>query len=84
MKITLSPQKTFIAFPSVQLLGQNVSLLGMTAADDKLKVILELEFPVTLADLDTYLGLTGWLRNYVPYYSAIVQPLQERKTWLLK
>jgi hypothetical protein len=55
----------------------------MTATEDKLRAILDLEFPVTLAQLDTYIGLSGWLRNYVPYYSAIIQPLQDRKTWLL-
>ena len=28
------------------------------------------------------LGLTGYLKQYVPYYTAIAKPLQERKTYL--
>ena len=27
--------------------------------------------------------MTGWLRNYVPYYAAVTKPLQDRKTMLL-
>lgn len=38
--------------------------------------------PETLADLSTYLGMTGFLRNYIPFYSAKAQALQERKTFL--
>lgn len=84
MRICLKPSKSFIGFPSVRLLGQHVDSFGLTSADDKLAAIANLEFPATLAKLEYLLGLTGWLRQYVHYYSAIIEPLQNIKTVLLK
>ena len=82
MNIHLAPTKAFLGYPSVQLLGQHVDALGLATAEDKLAAIRNLEFPKTLAALERYLGMTGYLKQYVPYYSAIVKPLQERKTLL--
>ena len=82
--IVLKPSKTYLGYPTIALLGQKVSSLGMTAPTDKLKAISEIEFPRTLKQLETYLGKTGWLRHYVPYYAQKAAPLQRRKTRLLK
>jgi hypothetical protein len=43
----------------------------------------EAEVLAILEDLDMYVGRTGWIQSYVPYYSAIMQLLRDRKTWLL-
>lgn len=80
MNIHLAPVKAFLGYPSVQLLGQHVDALGLAISEEKLAVIRNLEFPSTLAALERYLGMTGYLKQYVPYYSVIVKPLQERKT----
>lgn len=82
MNIHLAPNKAFLGYPSVRLLGQRVDALGLATAEEKLWAIKNLEFPRTLAALDKYLGLTGYLKQYVPYYTAIAKPLQERKTYL--
>ena len=82
--VTLSPAKAFLAFPSLVLLGQVVDALGLTTAKEKLAAIAQLAFPRTLSALEVYLGLTGWMRNYVPYYAQIAEPLQNRKTILLR
>ncbi|KAJ9293151.1 hypothetical protein DTO271G3_8095 [Paecilomyces variotii] len=37
MNIGLSPSKSFMGFPSVQLLGRHVDALGMTSVDEKVK-----------------------------------------------
>jgi hypothetical protein len=58
--------------------------LGLATAEQKLEAIRKLRFPDTLKELETYLGLTGWLRQYVPYYAQIVAPLQLRKTEMLR
>ena len=47
-------------------------------------MISKLEFPTTLKDLETYLGVTGYLRQYAPYYAQIAEPLQKRKIFLVK
>ena len=83
MGISIKPSKAFLGYPSVRLLGQHVDSLGLATADEKLQAISQLKFPKTLKELETYLGLTGWLRQYVPFYAAVAGPLQDRKTLLL-
>ena len=80
--ICLSPKKSFLGYPAVQLLGQCVNALGLATAKDKLAAIVNIKFPRTLSALEKYLGMTGYLLQYIPYYAAIIKPLQERKTRL--
>jgi hypothetical protein len=84
LRISLSPLKSYLGFPSIKLLGQRVDGLGLTTADEKLEALTKITFPFTLKELETYLGLSGWLRSYVPFYAQISKPLQDRKTALLK
>lgn len=79
MNLTLSPHKTFLGFPSIELLGQHVDSMGMSTSAEKLEAIAKLSFPRTAKDLEHYLGLTGWLRNYIPYYAQLAEPLQKCK-----
>lgn len=80
--IVLSPKKSFIGYPSIQLLGQKVDALGMATDEDKLKAIAQLKFPKTLHQLEHHLGPMGCLRQYIPRYAYVVAPLQDRKTQL--
>ena len=80
----LAPKKAFIGYPSVKLLGQKVDMLGMSTSEEKLKAITSITFPESLSALETYIGLTNWLRDYVPFYAQIIEPLQRKKTLLNK
>ena len=60
--IKLAAKKSFVGYPSIHLLGQRVDALGLSTAEEKLAAITMLEFPKTLKDLETYLGMTGYLR----------------------
>ena len=82
--ISIAPEKTFLGYPNVNLLGRHVDSLGMATAEDKLKAISKLSYPATLGDLEHYLGLTGYLRSSVHYYAQLAAPLQNLKTRLLK
>ena len=84
MNIHLSPRKSFLGYPSVHLLGQKVDALGLATAADKLAAISNLIFSRTLSQLEKYLGLTGYLRQYISHYAAIAKPLQLRKTYLTR
>ena len=81
-KISLSPTKSFLGYPSVILLGQRVDSLGLTTSEEKLAAISALSFPHSLRDLEIFLGLTGWLRSSIPKYAQRAEPLQKRKTEL--
>ena len=82
--LAIKPTKTYLGFPSVALLGQKVDSLGLSTTEEKLAAINQLIFPQSLKDLKTYLGMTGWLRNYIAYYAQIVELLQARKTLMLR
>lgn len=83
-RVSLSPTKSFIGYPSVTLLGQRVDGLGMSTSKEKIQAITNLRFPETLRELEIFLGLTGWLRSSIPSYAQLANPLQERKTLLTK
>ncbi len=58
--------------------------LGLTISEEKIAAIAKLTFPTTLKALETYLGMTGWLRDYIPFYTQKAEPLHRRKTLLLQ
>jgi hypothetical protein len=82
--ITLKGAKTHLGYPSIILLGQRVDGFGMTSSKERIAALGDLAFPETLKDLETYLGLTSWLRQYIPYYAQRTELLQDRKTALLR
>ena len=82
--VSLAPAKTFLGYPDVQLLGQRVNSLGLTTAIEKLAAIAKIQYPLTVSDLEHFLGLTGYLRSYVHYYAQLARPLQDLKTQQLK
>lgn len=71
-----------MSHPSVALLGQRVDALGLSSCTDKLQAIQSLRFPRFLKQLEHYLGLTGWLRQFIANYAQLAAPLQARKARL--
>ncbi|SMY30032.1 unnamed protein product [Zymoseptoria tritici ST99CH_1A5] len=82
--ITLNPKKSFIGYPTASLLGQRVDALGYATATDRMAALRQLSFPTNGTELVHYLGLTGWVRSRIPYYSQITAPLQEEKVRILQ
>ena len=81
--IAISPTKSFISYPSVELLGFYVDSFGLTTTSEKVAAFKQLEFLGTLKALEHYIGATGFLRHLIPYYAKLLEPLQGRKTALL-
>ncbi|KAM4067500.1 reverse transcriptase (RNA-dependent DNA polymerase) [Hirsutella rhossiliensis] len=81
--LTMSPKKSWIGYPSVQLLGFRVDAFGMSTTEHRLAAFAKLEFPDQLSVLESYIGATGYIRHLLPYYGALIEPLQRRKTQLL-
>lgn len=82
--ITLSPEKTFLGFNSVIILGQKVNSLGMMTTEERIRSLMAWQFPRNYKELERYVGGVGFLRKYIPRFSQIVQPLEDYKTLLLK
>ena len=83
-RVSLSPSKSFIGYPSVTLLGQRVDGLGLSTSKEKIAAIAALDFPTNLRDLEIFLGLTGWLRQSIPRYAQRADSLQKRKLLLTR
>ena len=69
INVVLKPIKLFVGYPNIYLLGQYIDLFGLSTPQERLAAISRLKFPQTLAALETYLGITGYLRNYIPWYT---------------
>lgn len=82
--VSVKPTKAYLGYPSTKLLGQIVNSLNLFITKNKLRAIANLKFPRNLKKLETYINITNFLRNYVPFYAAVFKPLQNRKTALLK
>lgn len=82
--VTLNPQKAYLGFPSITLLGQKVNGLGLTSATEKIAAISGWKFPRNLKLLESYLRFTNWLWDYIPYYAQKIEPLQKKKTQRLQ
>ncbi len=82
--ISISPIKSFLNYPDVALLGQQVNSLGLTTSEQKLKAIQLLTYPNTLGALEYYLGPTRYLRSYIHFYVQLAASLQSLKTAFLR
>ena len=76
--------KSYIGYPTVALLNQKIDNFGLNISVDKFETIRTIKFPRKFKDFETYVGMTNYFRNYVPYYVQLMEPLQRRKTTLLR
>ena len=82
--ISIKPTKSFLNYPNVGLLCQQVNSLGLTTSEEKLRAIKHLTYLETLGALEYYLGLTDYLHNYIHFYAQLAALLQAFKTSLLR
>ncbi|SMY25219.1 unnamed protein product [Zymoseptoria tritici ST99CH_1A5] len=78
-RVSLAPDKAFIGYPCVRLLGQMVDGVGFTTDAERIAALKNIVKPVDAAGLEKYLSLTGYLRSKIPYYGAITEPLHAAK-----
>jgi hypothetical protein len=65
------------------LLGRLVDRLGLSKLNDRTDAIQQLAFPKTLHQLESFIGSANYNRNHIPYYAALIAPLEELKRALL-
>lgn len=81
--ISIKLTKSFLNYPDVGLLGQQINSLGLITSEVKLRAIKHLTYPKTLDTLEYYLGLIGYFQNYIHFYAQLAALLQALKTFLL-
>ncbi|EPE10789.1 retrotransposable element [Ophiostoma piceae UAMH 11346] len=82
--VSIGPAKSFVGFPTMEVLGRYVDGFTMTTTKEKIAAIKGMTFPTTLKELESFIGLVTWLRSNVPAFAIRMMPLQDRKTELLK
>jgi hypothetical protein len=82
--MTLSADKCYVGYHSVQLLGHMVDRYGLSTLSEKVSAIASMQFPEHLQDLELFIGLSGYYRHFIARYAALIDPLQRRKTHMLK
>ena len=63
--ITLSPPKCHLGYQSLQLLGQRVSRLGLSAHKEKVDAINQIAEPRNVHELQMFLGMMVY---FIPFY----------------
>ena len=73
--LKLQPTKCRLLKREVEFLGHVVSRQGVGADPRKIAAVTEFPRPKELRALRAFLGLTSYYRRFVPYFSAVAQPL---------
>ena len=75
--LTLRPSKCEIGFDSVDFVGHKIGKGEIRLHVENVKKIVEAPRPETKKQVRSFLGLTGFYREYIPSYATIALPLTE-------
>ena len=68
MKMTLSPKKTQLGYPTAKLLGREISSDKIRVHDDNLKALRNSAIPCTKSELRSFLGICNYARKHVEHF----------------
>jgi len=75
--LTARPTKTLLGSTTMEFLGQNITVGEVSVHAEKIDKVVKAPRPTTKKQLRSFLGLTGYYRNYIPNYAAIAVPLTD-------
>eukprot|EP00116_Pleurobrachia_bachei_P000733 sb/3460995/ len=73
--LKLSPEKTELLKHEVKFVGVKVTGEGVAITNDRVKALSELPIPRSVKEVQEVLGAFGYIRKWIPKYSAIVKPI---------
>ncbi len=73
----VSREKLQVSRPSVTFMGRLITAQGSTLSHRQRDSILSHPKPLTVKDMLSLLGLTGFSRNYIPMYVSLTTPLRQ-------
>ena len=82
--VNLISNKSFLDYSLIILLNQRVDSLKMFTFENKIKIIISLQFSDNLRNLKTFLHLIEWLCFSISWYAQWAWFLQKKKTTLFK
>ena len=72
---TLNPKKCEFAQTEVNYLGYRVGQRGVSLLPNRIESIVKYPVQKNLRQLKTFIGMSSYCRNFVPYFAAIAVPL---------
>jgi hypothetical protein len=76
----VNPSKCQFFRKEVKYLGHVVSAEGVATDPDKISAIVNWDTPTTAKELQSFMGLAGYYRRFVPGFSQIAAPLHRLTT----
>lgn len=76
-KFKIESQQTCIFYQKIIFLGHVVGKVRTKPNLDKIKVVVEFPILKIVTNVQTFLGLTGYYKNYIKGYARIIIPLFE-------
>ena len=74
-KLKINIEKCSFLQTEVEVLGHKVSVDGLSPLDSKIQVIKNWKAPTNVHELRSFLGATGYYRNFIDKYAQITAPL---------
>jgi hypothetical protein len=76
-RVTLNPEKCRFGLSEIEFVGHKIDSNGLSFTQEKRKKLLDLALPVTVRDLQTFLGMANYFRDHVKNHSIIAKPLHD-------
>ena len=76
-RLTANPDKCVLAQPSIDFLGHLVNAAGITPLPGRVAAIATHPRPVTVKDLQNFLGVINFYRKFVPAAAEMLRPLTD-------
>jgi hypothetical protein len=73
----VSPNKAQLSLTQVTYLGLSIPTTHKATTTDRKALLASLPRPTTKAEILSFLGLAGYLRDWVPNFSLMAKPLYE-------
>ena len=78
--LLLKAKKCRFGMTQIDYVGRRISADGLSMSQQKIESVLNFPKPMNLTSLRSLLGLANYFRNFVPFHSNIVEPLQRMIT----
>ena len=74
----LKREKCAFGVRELHVLGHVVSRDGLRSATDRIDAVRAVPFPRNVHELRRFLGMTNYMRDYIPQYSMLAKPLSRQ------
>ena len=75
--LTVRPSKCRVGETNVEFIGHQLQKGGIKPMDDNIEKIKAAPRPMDKTQVRSFIGLTGYYREYIPHYSTIASPLTD-------